>query len=168
MNNKIKKWGNMVQRGKIKRSKFKLSSGEYISIFIVGILVIVACVSFMILHYRQQAQQRASQEKVQLLVQQQRQIIEAQRAALGKLPDAQLSEKTKKALAFTPQTVASQTAPAPERVNYETSAFHCDGRVYCTQMHSLEEARWFVRNCPNTKMDGDHDGEPCENDSRWH
>ncbi|HAB72374.1 MAG TPA: calcium-binding protein, partial [Acinetobacter nosocomialis] len=20
----------------------------------------------------------------------------------------------------------------------------------------------------NTKMDGDHDGEPCENDSRWH
>ncbi|MDR2251168.1 excalibur calcium-binding domain-containing protein [Acinetobacter sp.] len=158
----------MVQRGKIKRSKFKLSSGEYISIFIVGILVIVACVSFMILHYRQQAQQRASQEKVQLLVQQQRQIIEAQRAALGKLSDVQLSEKTKKALAFTPQTVASQTAPAPERVNYETSAFHCDGREYCTQMHSLEEARWFVINCPNTKMDGDHDGEPCENDSRWH
>ncbi|WP_228143055.1 excalibur calcium-binding domain-containing protein [Acinetobacter pittii] len=35
-------------------------------------------------------------------------------------------------------------------------------------MHSLEEARWFVRNCPNTKMDGNHDGEPCENDSRWH
>ncbi|MEQ1452062.1 excalibur calcium-binding domain-containing protein [Acinetobacter seifertii] len=158
----------MVQRGKIKRSKFKLSSREYISIFIVGILVIVACVIFIVLHYRQQSQQRASHEKVQLLIQQQKQIIKEQRAALGKLPDIQLSEKTKKALAFTPQTVASQTAPAVKRVNNETSAFHCDGREYCTQMHSLEEARWFVRNCPNTKMDGDYDGEPCENDSRWH
>lgn len=151
----------MVQRGKIKRSKFKLSSREYISIFIVGILVIVACVTFIVLHYRQQAQQRASHEKVQLLIQQQKQIIKEQRAALGKLPDIQLSEKTKKALAFTPQT-------APERVNDKTTSFHCDGREYCTQMHSLEEARWFVRNCPNTKMDGNHDGEPCENDSRWH
>jgi len=158
----------MVQRGKIKRSKFKLSSREYISIFIVGILVVVACVTFIVLHYRQQAQQRASHEKVQLLIEQQKQIIKEQRAALGKLPDIQLSEKTKKALAFTPQTVASQTAPASELVNDETSAFHCDGREYCTQMNSLEEARWFVRNCPNTKMDGDHDGEPCENDSRWH
>lgn len=158
----------MNQRGKIKRSKFKLSSSEYISIFTVMVLVIVACVSFMVLHYRQEAQQRASHEKVQLLIQQQKKIIEAQRAALGKLPDIQLSEKTKKALAFTPQIVASQTAPAPERVNDETSVFHCDGREYCSQMHSLEEARWFVRNCPNTKMDGDHDGEPCENDSRWH
>ncbi|MFJ0260787.1 excalibur calcium-binding domain-containing protein [Acinetobacter baumannii] len=151
----------MIQRGKIKRSRFKLSSSEYISIFIVGILVIVACVSFMVLHYRQQAQQRASHEKVQLLIQQQKTIIEAQRAALGKLPDVQLSEKTKKALALTSEKV-------PERVNDETSAFQCDGREYCTQMHSLEEARWFVRNCPNTKMDGDRDGEPCENDSRWH
>ncbi|TDM61795.1 calcium-binding protein [Acinetobacter sp. KU 011TH] len=120
----------------------------------------------MVLHYRQQDQQRASHEKVQLLIQQQKQIIKEQRAALGKLPDIQLSEKTKKALAFNPQTVASQTAP--ERVNDKTTSFHCDGREYCTQMHSLEEARWFVRNCPNTKMDGNHDGEPCENDSRWH
>ena len=85
MNNKIKKWGSMIQRGKIKRSRFKLSSSEYISIFIVSILVIVACVSFMVLHYRQQAQQRASHEKVQLLIQQQKTIIEAQRTALGKL-----------------------------------------------------------------------------------
>ncbi|MDS7966050.1 excalibur calcium-binding domain-containing protein [Acinetobacter sp. V117_2] len=151
----------MIQRGKIKRSKFKLSSSEYISIFIVGILVIVACVSFTVLYYRQQAQQRVSHEKVHLLIQQQKTIIEAQRAALGKLPDVQLSEKTKKALALTSER-------APERVNDKTSAFHCDGREYCSQMHSLEEARWFVRNCPNTKMDGNRDGEPCENDSRWH
>jgi len=74
----------MLQRGKNKRGKFKLSSREYISLFIVGILVIVASVAFMVLRYHQQVQQRASQEKVQLLIQQQKQIVEAQRAALGK------------------------------------------------------------------------------------
>ena len=45
--------------------------------------------------------------------------------------------------------------------------FQCDGRQYCSQMTSRAEAEYFVRNCPNTKMDGDHDGIPCENDSRF-
>ena len=45
--------------------------------------------------------------------------------------------------------------------------FHCDGRQHCSQMTSRAEAEFFVRHCPNTKMDGDHDGIPCENDSRW-
>ncbi|MFZ3025028.1 excalibur calcium-binding domain-containing protein [Pseudomonas sp.] len=45
--------------------------------------------------------------------------------------------------------------------------FTCDGRQHCSQMNSRAEAEYFVRNCPNTKMDGDHDGEPCENDSRF-
>lgn len=45
--------------------------------------------------------------------------------------------------------------------------FSCDGREHCSQMSSYEEAVFFIRNCPNTKMDGDGDGEPCENDSRW-
>jgi len=45
--------------------------------------------------------------------------------------------------------------------------FRCDGRQYCSQMHSRAEAEFFVRNCPNTKMDGDRDGIPCENDSRF-
>jgi len=49
-----------------------------------------------------------------------------------------------------------------------TTAFKCDGRQHCSQMNSLEEAEFFIKNCPNTKMDGDHDGIPCENDSRWH
>ncbi len=47
------------------------------------------------------------------------------------------------------------------------SRFQCDGRQYCSQMTSRAEAEYFVRNCPNTKMDGDHDGNPCENDSRF-
>lgn len=40
--------------------------------------------------------------------------------------------------------------------------FTCDGREYCSQMHSYEEAKFFLDNCPNTKMDGDNDGIPCE------
>lgn len=45
--------------------------------------------------------------------------------------------------------------------------FVCDGRQHCSQMNSRAEAEFFVRNCPDTKMDGDRDGRPCENDSRW-
>jgi len=46
-----------------------------------------------------------------------------------------------------------------------SSRFSCDGRAHCSQMTSCEEAKFFVQNCPNTKMDGDGDGVPCE--SQW-
>lgn len=49
----------------------------------------------------------------------------------------------------------------------ENTQFRCDGRQHCSQMNSRAEAVFFIRNCPNTKMDGDNDGEPCENDSRF-
>ena len=48
-----------------------------------------------------------------------------------------------------------------------TQNFTCDGRQYCTEMRSREEAVFFINNCPNTKMDGDRDGEPCERDTRF-
>ena len=54
-------------------------------------------------------------------------------------------------------------SPAPR----SDGRFSCDGRQYCSDMTSRAEAEFFVRNCPNTKMDGDHDGIPCESDSRW-
>ncbi len=41
-------------------------------------------------------------------------------------------------------------------------AFRCDGRQYCSEMRSCQEAKFFLRNCPGVKMDGDHDGVPCE------
>jgi len=40
--------------------------------------------------------------------------------------------------------------------------FKCDGRTHCSQMTSCAEAMYFLRNCPNTQMDGNNDGEPCE------
>ncbi|MBL0907626.1 excalibur calcium-binding domain-containing protein [Pectobacterium carotovorum] len=45
--------------------------------------------------------------------------------------------------------------------------FVCDGRQYCSQMNSREEAYFFLQNCPNPRMDGDNDGIPCEKDSRF-
>ena len=40
--------------------------------------------------------------------------------------------------------------------------YSCDGREYCSQMTSCEEAEYFLRNCPGVKMDGNDDGIPCE------
>ena len=50
-------------------------------------------------------------------------------------------------------------APASVPAN---AGFRCDGRTHCSQMTSCAEATYFLRNCPNTKMDGDGDGVPCE------
>jgi len=62
--------------------------------------------------------------------------------------------------AATPHTPARQAAPSiPET---RPPPFKCDGRIYCSQMTSCEEATFFLRNCPGTKMDGDNDGIPCE------
>jgi len=44
----------------------------------------------------------------------------------------------------------------------ENEFYECDGRQYCSQMTSCEEATFFLENCPDTKMDGDNDGVPCE------
>ena len=41
-------------------------------------------------------------------------------------------------------------------------SFKCDGRVHCSQMNSCSEAKYFLRNCPGVKMDGDGNGIPCE------
>ncbi len=56
---------------------------------------------------------------------------------------------------------ASLLQSEPE-ANAEGSSFRCDGRTRCPQMHSCEEANWFVAHCPNTEMDGDGDGVACE------
>lgn len=40
--------------------------------------------------------------------------------------------------------------------------FQCQGKVYCSEMSSYDEAVFYLQNCPGTKMDGDNDGIPCE------
>ncbi|MDO9221068.1 MAG: cold shock domain-containing protein [Thiobacillus sp.] len=59
--------------------------------------------------------------------------------------------------------VAPQTAyEAPSKEAAAPSPFHCDGRTHCSQMTSCAEAEFFLSNCPNVEMDGNNDGEPCE------
>lgn len=43
-----------------------------------------------------------------------------------------------------------------------SSPFKCDGRTHCSQMTSCAEATYFIQHCPNTSMDGNNDGVPCE------
>ena len=43
-----------------------------------------------------------------------------------------------------------------------TNRYKCEGKQHCSQMRSYQEALFYIKNCPNTKMDGDYDGIPCE------
>ncbi len=52
--------------------------------------------------------------------------------------------------------VTTSTSPEP------ASNFRCDGRTHCSQMTSCAEATFFLQHCPDVKMDGNHDGVPCE------
>ncbi len=67
---------------------------------------------------------------------------------------------------FAAAKLTPKQANKPQPIN--TSApltntqYRCDGRKHCSQMKSCEEAKWFLRNCADTQMDGDGDGIPCE------
>ncbi len=65
--------------------------------------------------------------------------------------------KMQKVSVESPYTGDSQVAGSS--VN---SSFKCDGRTKCSQMTSCEEAKFFLKNCPDVKMDGNNDGIPCE------
>lgn len=62
-----------------------------------------------------------------------------------------------------PQMLPDYSAPIQKaRAVANTTQFRCDGRQHCSQMTSYDEAVFFLKNCPDTKMDGDGDGVPCE------
>jgi len=50
----------------------------------------------------------------------------------------------------------------PDEARQMPTSFRCDGRTYCGQMTSCAEAKYFLKNCPGVKMDGNGDGVPCE------
>jgi cold shock CspA family protein len=54
------------------------------------------------------------------------------------------------------------SASAPPAGSLATVQYRCDGRLYCSQMTSCAEAKFFLKNCPGTRMDGNNDGIPCE------
>ncbi|WP_198265162.1 excalibur calcium-binding domain-containing protein [sulfur-oxidizing endosymbiont of Gigantopelta aegis] len=84
----------------------------------------------------------------------------------GSVPKGTICERyepIKGSLTVVPSTTYKNDRPKNRRI----SSFKCDERQYCSQMNSRAEAIFFNNNCPNTKMDGDYDGIPCENDSRF-
>ena len=88
----------------------------------------------------------------------------------------ELNAERKKRLAEAAATAASNprsTAPsvsptsspeptAPPQPPNRAPSYRCDGRLHCSQMRSCTEAKYFLANCPGVKMDGNHDGIPCE------
>ena len=54
-----------------------------------------------------------------------------------------------------PRSLSAPAAPV-------ASPYRCDGRQHCSQMTSCAEAQFFLKNCPDPRMDGNHDGVPCE------
>lgn len=53
----------------------------------------------------------------------------------------------------------------PDTIRGGPSDFRCEGKTHCSEMRSCEEAVYYLENCPDTQMDGDGDGVPCE--SQW-
>ena len=52
-----------------------------------------------------------------------------------------------------------RTKPIYDKKKYN---YYCRGKTHCSHMSSCAEAKFYINNCPNTKMDGDNDGIPCE------
>jgi len=75
------------------------------------------------------------------------------------LEELNAAEKKRAAAASAPAAARREMVPARTAAS---SRFSCDGRQYCSQMRSCEEAKYFLANCPDTKMDGDRNGVPCE------
>ncbi|MBK1714844.1 excalibur calcium-binding domain-containing protein [Rubrivivax gelatinosus] len=76
------------------------------------------------------------------------------------LEELNAAEKARRAAAASAAApTRRETAPVPAAT---PPRFSCDGRTRCTQMHSCAEAKFFLDRCPNTEMDGDGDGIPCE------
>ncbi|MEW6764473.1 MAG: excalibur calcium-binding domain-containing protein [Pseudomonadota bacterium] len=76
--------------------------------------------------------------------------------------DKARAQREKGSESYAPLSYPDTQPSAPNGSHTMTSRFQCDGRTHCSQMTSCEEATFFLKNCPSTRMDGDNDGLPCE------
>jgi hypothetical protein len=93
----------------------------------------------------------------------------------GKVPYGTVCEKTeavKGSVTVVPgekytttENRSNSSSDSSGKEGNSVSRFKCDGRTFCSQMTSCEEAKFFLNNCPDTKMDGNNDGIPCE--AQW-
>jgi hypothetical protein len=70
--------------------------------------------------------------------------------------------KTQMPVRPAPEAAEPATAVAAPSTQSSAAIFRCEGKQHCSQMTSCDEARFYLRNCPGVKIDGDHDGIPCE------
>lgn len=63
---------------------------------------------------------------------------------------------------YSRRVAPNNAVSAAQSRDQTASSFRCDGRTHCSQMTSCAEATFFLRNCLNVQMDGNHDGIPCE------
>ena len=68
----------------------------------------------------------------------------------------------KKELVDTSLTVIKSLPQKTIEPSFGDRSMKCDGRTHCSEMNSCNEARFFLENCPNTAMDGNNDGIPCQ------
>ncbi|MDM8532750.1 cold shock domain-containing protein [Anaerolineales bacterium HSG25] len=54
---------------------------------------------------------------------------------------------------------------SPSLFEEDFTGYQCEGKQHCSQM-TCKEARFYIKNCPNVKIDGDGDGIPCEQQCR--
>jgi len=90
----------------------------------------------------------------------------------GKVPYGTICEKTEDvngSVTVVPgekysksENFSNSSSSSTDKAGNSVSGYKCDGRKVCSQMTSCDEAKFFLKNCPNTKMDGNHDGVPCE------
>ena len=77
-------------------------------------------------------------------------------AGLWSLPDAQRVPPWEWRRGGSAQKQVSVAAASPK------ASFSCGAKTYCREMATCEEARFFLRQCGLTRLDGDGDGVPCE------
>lgn len=69
-------------------------------------------------------------------------------------------------IAYLASRCSSPVAPSPVQTFQEqqvpTTVFRCEGKKRCGEMSTKEEAQFYLNNCPGVMIDGDGDGDACE------
>lgn len=137
---------------------YRQPKNSVLSKLITGIGLIIIVILAVLVYGKYQNYKIQKQQQLEHLMQEQKRLVSEQRAALGNLPEQGLSEQGRKNLEVSTNTPIRSTASSTS----VSSPYQCDGRTHCSQMRSYDEAVFFLRNCPGTQMDGNHDGFPCE------
>lgn len=137
---------------------YRQPKNSVLSKLITGIGLIIIVILAVLVYGKYQNYKIQKQQQLEHLMQEQKRLVSEQRAALGNLPEQGLSEQGRKNLEVSTNIPIRSTASSTS----VSSPYQCDGRTHCSQMRSYDEAVFFLRNCPGTQMDGNHDGVPCE------